>query len=458
MPPFLMLIFGLALLFAGAGLLVQGASRLAQALRIPGLVVGMTIISYGTGSPELAVGIEAGLERRPDLVTGMLVGGTIFNLLVVLGLAALIAPLKITSRLVRMDIPLLLLITGLVWLFALDGRIGLAECILLLLLLPAHTVFSGYYARKLSDGERYVPPSRLYGIPLPPLNFVLVLFLLGGIAFLFLGARQVVACTLTMTNQVGLDELTMGLLVVAAGTALPELATSLIACIHGERNIAVGNVVGACLFNLVCVLPAAGLAHGNGLAINGILRELDFPATVAATLLCLPVFLTGTVISRFEGFFFLLFYAFYAAMALLRNAASPLYAVLAEIFFYILLPCALFFVVLILWFAYYEVKLLATNLSDDFYAMAMPALKNTRKIVIAVVGTTLILGGLAMMVLPGPATVVIPLGLAILSTEFIWARRLLHYIRKEMESAARRLTGAEEAQETKSIEPDNSGP
>lgn len=443
MPDLLFLISGLVLLILGAELLAQGGARLARRMGVSPLIIGTTIVAYGTSAPELALGIRAGLAGHDDLVAGVIFGGNIFNILFVLGVSALVSPLKVTYRLVRLDVPLMIVATGLAWLFCSDGRVGLLESAFLLVLLPVYTVFTIYYVRRvpleqsrpqpMDTSERRPKRSKILEAP----------FILGGVVLLVMGARLLVEGVTGAAAWSGIDELTLGLIAVGAVVCLPELVTSLSANIRGERNIAVGNVVASVMFNLLGVLSVAGFCSG-GLSVESLVRELDLPAVFAAGVVCLPIFLTGAVISRTEGGFFILFYLLYVVLVLLRAVSSPVYEVLADGFFYILLPCTGLGVVLGLWYAYYELKVLTADITDDISVFANAIIGNARKAVVTVIGTTLILGGIAMMVLPGPATIVIPLGLAILSTEFIWARRLLNYVKKEVEHAVKRISGKDE--------------
>lgn len=437
----LLLIVGLALLTIGAESLVQGASRLASWVGIPSLIIGLTIVAFGTSAPEFAVGIKAGLDGKADIASGNVMGSNIFNVFLILGLSALVTPLQVKSRLVRIDVPIMILVTGLAWLFSSTGYLSLRESILLLMLLGVYVLFTGMYARRkpeevpLLDGKPS-EPSKPHRSPLWTIPAIVL-----GLFMLVLGARWLVEGASGLARLAGVNELTIGLIVVAAGTSLPELATSLVAGLRGERDIAVGNVVGSNIFNVLGVLGASGIASGEGLPISGMVRDLDLPMAFAASVVCLPIFLTGAAISRHEGACFLFCYVLYTALVLLRAVGSPLYEVMADVFFYVLLPAAGLFILFVLWFAYHEVRRFAREISDDVFALFMGAVKNARKAIVIVVGGTLILAGIAMMVLPGPATIVIPLGIAILSTEFIWARRLLKYVRMQVEGAVRTWMG-----------------
>jgi cation:H+ antiporter len=449
--PFVLYIFlllsGLGILILGADLVVRGASRLARAAGMSPLIIGLTIVAFGTCAPELAVNIKAGIEDKTALAVGNVLGGNIFNVLFILGLCSVVVPLRVKSRLVRINILLMVLTFGLACFFALNKGISFTESILLLLTFLAYVLFTVMYAKKHPPEEPPFNTERPHESHRIVWLLRIALFIVFGSLLLVFGARWLVEGASGIARLGGVSELTIGLLIVGVGTSLPELATSLVAAIRGKHDIAVGNLVGGNIFNTLCVLSVAGLFSADGLALEGFTRELDFPVMFAAGVVCLPVFLVGAVISRTEGFCLLLSYALYFILVILRTATSPLYYRLADLFFYILLPAISVIIIGYFWVSYREIKQLAAEITEDLSDLAAATLKHARKVVVTVIGFTLILAGVAMMVLPGPATIVIPLGLAILSTEFIWAQRLLRYIRKEVENAAQSLMGREKPKE-----------
>ena len=256
------LLLGLALLVAGAELLVRGASRLALRFGISPLVIGLTVVAFGTSAPELAVSVQSGLAGQSGIAVGNIVGSNIFNVLMVLGLSALITPLVVSQQLVRLDVPLMIGASMLLWIMALDGRIGLFDGLLLTSGIMAYTVFAiqqsrkesapvqAEYAQELGEGEN-TWVGRL------PVQITLII---GGLALLVLGAHWLVDSAVAIARTLGVSEVIIGLTIVAAGTSLPELATSVVAAMRGEREIAVGNVIGSCLFNLLSIAEI-GRAH-----------------------------------------------------------------------------------------------------------------------------------------------------------------------------------------------------
>ncbi len=317
----LLLIAGLVLLTVGAEILVRGASALARRFGVSALVVGLTVVAMGTSAPELAVGLQASLSGQADLAVGNIVGSNIFNVLWILGLAAVILPLAVSSRLVRVDVPWMVGTSLLVWVFAGDGLIGRVEGAILFGGLVVYTVWLIVLERRDIRAVADVPAS---AVPVGPRRAtVALLHVVVGIALLLLGARWLVGGAVAIARSLGIGELAIGLTVVAAGTSAPELATSVVASLRGERDMAVGNVVGSNLFNLLAVLGASAAVAQDGVRVDATALTFDIPVMVAVSLLCLPVFVSGGRISRGEGLLFLLCFAAYLAVVLLHASRSP---------------------------------------------------------------------------------------------------------------------------------------
>jgi cation:H+ antiporter len=323
------LIAGLALLFAGAELLVRGASRLALGLGISPLVVGLTVVAFGTSTPELAVSVRAALDGASgaDLAVGNVVGSNTANVLLILGLSAVIAPLAISSQLVRLDVPIMvgcsLLLLGL----AADGAVGRTEGALLLAAIVAYTGFAIVQSRREAAGSGAAPGGPRGG------RWLLAQagLVLAGLVGLMVGARWLVGGATALAQALGVGELVIGLTVVAVGTSLPELATSALAAWRGERDIAVGNVVGSNIFNILCVLGTSALVAPGALAVSDQARTFDLPVMLAAAALCAPIFFTGSRMSRLEGVAFLAFYGIYLAFLALYARGEPAIAMLRAV-------------------------------------------------------------------------------------------------------------------------------
>ena len=325
------LLLGLVLLVAGAELLVRGASRLAMRFGISSLVVGLTVVAFGTSAPELAVSVQSGLAGQSGLAVGNIVGSNIFNVLLVLGVSALITPLVVSRQLVRLDVPLVIGAGVLLWVLSLDGRIGMFDAVLLTAGIVGYTVFAIWQSRKESDPfeadlARELGAGKSVWLGRLPVQIVLIG---GGLALLVLGAHWLVEGAVTIARSIGVSEVIIGLTIVAAGTSLPELATSLMAALRGERDMAVGNVVGSCLFNLLAIAGIASLVTPGGLEVAAPLLRFDIPVMVAVSVACLPIFATGHLIARWEGALFVGYYVVYVAYLILsatQHAALPAFS------------------------------------------------------------------------------------------------------------------------------------
>jgi len=309
------LVGGLALLLLGAELLVRGATGAARRLRIPALVIGLTVVAYGTSAPEMAVSLRAALAGNSAIAVGNVVGSNLFNILMILGLSALITPLAVKSRLIRLDIPVMIGLSALLLLLALTRGVGRIEGIGLLLGLVIYTVLT------FRLGRQEVGPSTATPVPEPQrplwrsLGFILI-----GLVALSVGARYFVDGAVWLADSIGISEVVIGLVIVAAGTSMPEVVTSVVAAARGERDIAVGNVVGSNIFNILGVMGVSGIVAPAGVAIPDSIRQFDLPIMLAAAVICLPIAFTGGKISRWEGALLLGYFASYVTYIILRAA------------------------------------------------------------------------------------------------------------------------------------------
>ncbi len=309
---------GLVALVAGAELLVRGASRLALSWGISPLVVGLTVVAMGTGAPEVAVSVGASLEGRVDIAIGNVVGSNIFNVLFVLGLSAVIAPLFVDRHITRQEVPIMIGATLLLMVFSLDGRLSLPESVMLCALLLAYTAFLVIQSRRQNDEAANDQSPGLQKKEEAKSHWSLqLLMIIGGLILLVLGARWLVDAAVTFARDLGISELIIGLTIVAAGTSMPEVATSVMATLRNERDIAIGNVVGSCTFNILGCLGIAGIVAPGGLTVAPAVLNFDIWVMLAVAFACLPVFFTGRRIGRWEGAVFLFYYAAYATYLIL---------------------------------------------------------------------------------------------------------------------------------------------
>lgn len=334
---FLLLALGLLLLVAGAELLVRGASRLASAAGISPLVVGLTVVAFGTSAPEMAVSVQSAVAGQTDLAVGNVVGSNIFNVLFILGLSALIVPLVVSRQLIRLDVPLMIAVSFLLILLSLDGEISRLEGAFLFAGIIVYTVFLIRQSRRESAAlavdlpEGYTSGKSSSWVA----NVAMVII---GLALLVLGARWLVNGAVEIATALGVSELVIGLTIVAAGTSLPELATSVLASIRGERDIAVGNVVGSNIFNILAVLGLSGIVAPRGLTVVESALTFDIPVMIAVAIACLPIFFSGYLIARWEGALFLAFYVAYVAYLVLNATQHATVPAFEAAMIYFVLP------------------------------------------------------------------------------------------------------------------------
>ncbi len=344
MMTWLMLAVGLVLLVIGADLLVKGAARLAGAFGIPSLVIGLTVVAFGTSAPELAVSVKAAWSGEAELAIANVVGSNIFNVLFILGAAALIMPLVISKQLIRQDVPIMVGVSLLcVWMVQ-DGQIGRLEAGVLFALLLSYTFF--LFRQGKQQGAEAADDEVEAMLKQPQPMWQNVLFVVGGLALLVLGARWLVESAIELATAWGVNEAVIGLTIVAAGTSLPEVVTSIVATIRGERDIAVGNVVGSNIFNILCVLGLSGLVSPTPLVAGEQLAQLDVPVMVAVALLCVPFFFAGAVLNRLEGALFLAAYVAYTWYLVALALKLDYLAQLQHYILYGLVPVILVYVVI----------------------------------------------------------------------------------------------------------------
>ena len=330
---------GLVLLVAGAQLLVRCAEHIAAKLKVRPLLIGLTVVAMGSSAPQMTVSLQAAFNDTADIAVGSVIGSNTFNILVTLGLSALIIPLRVSRQLVRLDIPLMIFASAMVFTLALnhqldrqDGVLLLGGLLIYLLLLLHQSRHSGHH----HPHQDRTPTSWLRTLIL----MGCALLLLGVAGHLLLGAALEVA------SELGLSERVIGLTIVAVCTSLPELATSLIAAFRGQREIAVGNVIGSNVFNLLGVLGLTALLAPAPLSVSPNALAFDLPVMLGVAALCLPVFYSGYRITRVEGLLFLGLYLAYGLHVVSFTTGMPLASKLEHLMLIYVLPALLVFVLL----------------------------------------------------------------------------------------------------------------
>lgn len=347
-----MLILGLALLVAGAELLVRGSSRLALVMGISPLAIGLTVVAYGTSSPEMAVSVRAALTNHPDIVIGTNVGSTIFNILFILGICGLVAPLLISQRLVWYEVPIMIVANLLLLAMSFDGKIDRLDALILFGCIVGYTIFAIVKGRRESKAiaDEYQTAFSVSNKGLNALNIgkQCALIILG-LIFCVFGASWLLDSTVILAKALGISELVIGITIVAAGTSLPEVATSVVATIRGQRDIAVGNVVGSNIFNILGIVGVAGLIAPDGIAVAPSVLRFDLPVAIATCVACLPVFFTGHKISRWEGIVFLGYYAAYTSYLIMAAKDHDSLHMFSMIMIWFVIPLTLLTVAIVIY-------------------------------------------------------------------------------------------------------------
>jgi cation:H+ antiporter len=315
-------IIGLVMLVAGAEALVRGAGKLALRLGISPLVVGLTVVAFGTSAPEMAVSVSSSRDGKVDIAVGNVVGSNIFNVLFILGAAALIAPLVINRQIIRKEVPIMIGASAILIALGLDGSINRVDGAILFALVVLYTgLLIRQSRRENKPGDADLEAE---GISLTstwdqklPVQIGLIVV---GLVLLVIGADLLVNAAVSFAESLGVSELVIGLTIVAAGTSMPEVATSLMATIRGERDIAVGNVIGSNIFNIFAVVGLSGLVAKAPLVVNDAVQNFDFWVMLAVAVACLPIFVTGATIARWEGALFLGYYVAYTAYLILDSS------------------------------------------------------------------------------------------------------------------------------------------
>ena len=342
------ILLGLVLLVAGGELLVRGASGLATRIGMSSLVVGLTVVAFATSAPELAVTLGAVMGGEPGLAVGNVVGSNIANVLMILGSSAIILPLLVKVQLVRIDIPFMAALSVLFLLLAIDGGFSRVDGLILLVMLVLYIAVAIILSRRdghvddlrgpgasiaTASAGRVGQTARTSGDTMTEAvedveargsigrDVVLVLI---GVVLLVVGANILVKGATGIATAFGVSDLIVGLTVVAIGTSLPELTTSIVAVRRGQRDLAVGNVVGSNIFNIGAVAGLAAMISPTGLPVPESALALDIPLMIAASVVLLPLAFTGSVIARWEGGLLVALYVSYLLYTVLAAAERPI--------------------------------------------------------------------------------------------------------------------------------------
>jgi cation:H+ antiporter len=338
------IVAGILLLFAGGELFVAGSVALSLLFGIPQIVIGLTVVSMGTSAPELFVSLLSTIQGGAGgdaIAVSNVVGSNIFNVLIVLGASAAVMPLRVKSRLVRRDVPLLLGVSMATWGMASGGRLTWVAGLALITGTVINLLWEIRSAKEESS-EASDDMDTDGAAPAP----VAAAKLAAGLGLLVLGSQVLVKGAIAAAQGLGVSETVIGLTIVAAGTSMPELVTSLVAAYRGKADLAIGNVVGSNLLNQLVILGLCALVSGErGLGVDPVMLVRDFPIMVLTTLACLPIFWTGGVITRLEGWILIALYGLYVIEQILSSTASTASDEFRLIALVAILPALLIFLV-----------------------------------------------------------------------------------------------------------------
>ena len=319
--PSLLILVGFIVLIAGGEVLVRGASGMARAMHISPLVIGLTVVAFCTSCPELAVCLKAAFAGKADFAVGNIVGSCICNILFVLGLAAMMGALVVRARLVWLEVPLMILAAVLTLIFGLDGTIDRVDGLIFMAFLVGYMIWTVIASRRESKAVKE-ELAKLGGAEvktgwLGVLGFFSLVVV--GVTLLVVASSWLVDGAVDIARLLGVSELMIGLTILALGTSLPEAATCVIASLRNERDIAVGNVVGSNIMNILAVLGTSAVIAPEGISVSETALHLDIPVMIIVSFACLPIFFTGHRIERWEGGLFLAYYVVYLAYLILAE-------------------------------------------------------------------------------------------------------------------------------------------
>jgi cation:H+ antiporter len=312
----LLFLVGVVLLVVGADRLVAGASALAERLGLSPLVIGLTVVALGTSSPELFVSVVGSLQGKSNLAIGNVVGSNLGNLLLILGATGLILPMAVTPRIVRLDAPVMVISTILVGVFGFDGTISRVEGFIFLGCAVLYLWYSVYSSKSESITEKTEPTKKRMSGAMASLSVGVGLISLIG------GSQCVLHSAVHFAKSLGMSELVIGLTIVAMGTSLPEIATSLIAAKRGESDLSVGNIVGSNILNVFAILGASSVVSGTGLSVPAEANQFDIPLMILVSSACVPLFWTHGKITRLDSFILISGYILYTVYLILGSTGS----------------------------------------------------------------------------------------------------------------------------------------
>lgn len=334
----LMFVGGLVALVLGAGWLVRGAAKFALSAGVSPLVVGLTVVAFGTSAPEMAVSAGAALDGKVDIAIGNVVGSNILNVLLILGASALIAPLLVHLQLIRQEVPIMIAASVALLVMVSDGVLSNGESALLLIALVIYTVLLVWQSRRQGPSSDAGLDEIDAGSTWDRHWLAQVALIVAGLAALVAGSNLLVEAAVSTARYFGVSDMVIALTIVALGTSLPELATSVTAAWKGQRDIAVGKIVGSNTFNILGCLGVSGVLSGSGLVVAESVVHFDVWVMLAVALACWPIFITGREIGRWKGVVMLVYYIAYTAYLILASQAPQALSKFSGLMWYGVVP------------------------------------------------------------------------------------------------------------------------
>lgn len=318
----LIFIIGLVIITFSSDLVLKGATRIARGFGVSPLLIGLTVVSIGTSLPELAVGLTSIKEGSGDLAIGNIAGTNIVNILFILGLSALIRPLPLSFKNVKLDVVVMISSTLLLIIISMNSHLSNIEGLILLLLGVSYMIFLTRNAKKQEQPEEVKEEDTNTPTPSNWKNWATnIIYLVAGIAGTIYGAELLIESAIFMAKSFQVSDAVIGLTIVAIGTSLPELATTLVATIKGEnRDVAIGNIIGSNINNILLILGATAFFSPNGIGVNDNILAFDLPLAGIVAIICYPIFKSGQIISRKEGIMMVSFYTIYVLTLLFMRA------------------------------------------------------------------------------------------------------------------------------------------
>lgn len=315
--PAITFIGGLVVIIVGAELLLRGASRIAAMLGLKPIIIGMTVVAIGTSAPELAVGITAVAEGRGGMAVGNIAGTNIFNILFILGLTAAIRPLPLQLLSIKLDVPVMVVSSAMLLLMAADGVLSRTEGLVLVTAAILYTIVLVRLSRRESAEMRkeFAEEFSAEALNVQRSSWTKSawnsLLLIVGMGLTVIGADLMVAGASRIATALGVSDAVIGLTIVAIGTSAPELATTIVSTIRNDRDVAVGNLIGSSISNILVILGLTCLSSPNGVDVSSEVLQIDLPLAAAVALACYPVFRSDQMVSRREGLSFVAVYVAY---------------------------------------------------------------------------------------------------------------------------------------------------